>query len=123
MSSPARRRAERFGRLAEAACAWHLRLRGYRLLARRLRTPVGEIDILARRGRIVAVIEVKARDDFTQAAEALGPQQRRRLVRAAAFIAGRPDCAGCDFRFDIMLFRPWRLPRHVVAAWMAERPV
>ncbi len=120
MTRRSRQRAERLGRIAEEACAWHLRLRGYRLLARRLRTPVGEIDILARRGRVVAVVEVKAREDFTQAAEALGPQQRLRLTRAAAFVAARPDCAGCDLRFDIMLFRPWRWPRHVVAAWLPE---
>jgi putative endonuclease len=116
----ARRRAERFGRLAEEACAWHLRLRGYRLLARRLRTPAGEIDILARRGRVVAVVEVKARGDLILAAEALGPHQRRRLARAAAFVAARPDCAGCDLRFDVMLFRRWRWPRHLIAAWTPD---
>ena len=120
MTRVTRRQAERYGRLAEAACAWHLRLRGYRLLARRLRTPAGEIDILARRGRVVAVVEVKARGDLTQAAEALGPRQRQRLARAAAFLAARPDCAGCDLRFDLMLFRRWRLPRHLVAAWVPD---
>ena len=116
-----KRRAWRFGQVAETLCAWHLRLRGYRILARGFRVPVGEIDIVARRGRTLAVIEVKARDTFATAAEALGPRQQRRIARAAAaFLKARPGCAGLDVRFDMMLVLPWRLPVHITDAWRSE---
>ncbi len=116
-----RRRARRFGRLAEALCAWHLRLRGYRILARGFRVPVGEIDIVARRGRILAMVEVKARDDLGAATEAVDRRQRRRVLRAAgAFLAARPACAGLYVRFDVMAVRPWRLPLHLRDAWREE---
>ena len=83
--------------------------------------PVGEIDIVARRGRTLAVIEVKARDTFATAVDALGPRQQRRIVRAAAaFLKARPGCAGLDVRFDMMLVLPWRLPVHITDAWRSE---
>ena len=113
-----RRRAWAFGRWAEEICSWHLRLRGYRILARRFRTPVGEIDIVARRGRTLAVVEVKAREQRDAAAEAVSARQRRRIVRAAeAFLQQRPGCASLDARFDVMLVAPWRLPVHMKDAW------
>ena len=118
MSGGQRRRAWRFGRIAESLCAWHLRLRGYRIVARGFRTKVGEIDIVARRGGVLAVVEVKGRGDLAAAALALGRRQRRRIARAAeAFVKARPGYAGLDLRFDIMLVRPWRLPRHLIGAW------
>jgi putative endonuclease len=101
-------------------CALMLRLKGYRILARDLRTPVGEIDIVARRGRAVAFVEVKARDDLAEASEALTRRQRQRILRAGQwFLQGRPDLAGVDLRFDVMLVRPWRWPEHVAGAWRA----
>ncbi len=115
-----KRRAWRVGHPAETLCAWHLRLRGYRILARGFRVPVGEIDIVARRGRTLAMIEVKARDTFAAAADALGPRQQRRIVRAAAFLKARPGCAGLDVRFDMMVVLPWRLPVHLTDAWRSE---
>lgn len=121
MSREARQRAWRRGWWAETLCTMALRLRGYRIMSRRQRTPVGEIDILARRGRILAVIEVKARDDFAAAAESVTDRQKRRLIRAAGWVvAGRPDLASLDMRFDVMLVAPRRLPRHVVDAWRAD---
>ncbi len=117
MSDRARRRAERFGRWAEGLCALALRATGWRILARRLRTPAGEIDIVARRGRVIAFVEVKARRDspFSAAPDA---RQRRRIARAAAlFVARNPALAGCDLRFDLMVVRPWRLPRRLADAW------
>ena len=114
-------RAQRRGRLAEWLCCWHLRLRGWRVVARRWRCPAGEIDILARRGRVLAVIEVKSRAEFATAASALAPRQRRRITRAAeAFLLQRSDLAGLDLRFDLMLVAPLRLPRHWRAAWRAD---
>ena len=90
----ARRRAQRRGRLAEWACLWHLRLRGWRIVARGWRCPSGEIDILARRGKVLAVIEVKSRNELAVAASALAPRQRRRIARAAeAFLTRRSDLA------------------------------
>ena len=116
--SPKRLRAWRRGRWAEALCVWHLRLRGYRVLARGYRVAVGEIDIVARRGRVVAAIEVKARASLAEAAEAVTPRQRRRVARAfEQFLAGRPQLAQLDARFDVMLVAPLKLPRHVANAW------
>ena len=67
------------------------------------------------------MVEVKARATLRQAAEAVTPAQKKRLVRAAAWtVSGRPDLAALDIRFDVMLVAPWRLPRHVVDAWRTE---
>ncbi len=116
-----RRRAERDGRLAEALAAIWLRLKGYRILARRLKTPVGEIDILARRGTVLAVVEVKARRDRPLAAEAITPRQWRRLARAAEWaLAHRPEWVGLSLRFDALLLARGRLPQHVADAWRPE---
>ena len=117
-----RRAAERRGRGAEAAAAWLLRLKGYRILARDLRTPVGEVDLIARRGRVLALIEVKTRATREQAAAAISPRQRQRIARAGeAFLARRPDLAELDLRFDALLLAPGRWPQHVVDAWRPEQ--
>jgi putative endonuclease len=116
-----RQRAQRRGRYAEWLCLWHLRLRGWRILAHGWRCPSGEIDILARRGSVLAVIEVKSRNKMDAAASALTPRQRRRIARAAeAFLMSRPDLARLDARFDVMLVAPLRLPRHWAGAWQAD---
>ena len=113
-----RERARRRGQLAELLCRWHLRLRGWRIVAADWRCPSGEIDILARRGRILAIIEVKSRADFPTAALAVLPRQRRRITRAAsAFLLLRPDLAALSLRFDVMLVAPLRLPLHLPDAW------
>ncbi len=108
----------RFGHFAETLCVWHLRLRGYRILARRFRTPQGEIDIVARRGGLVAFVEVKARRDLVRAGESLSARQQRRIVRAAeAYLQKQPSLQAFDKRFDVMLVAPWRVPRHIIDAW------
>ena len=113
-----RRAAWGFGRGGEARAAWWLRLKGYRILARGFRTPVGEIDLVARRGRLVALVEVKARPTLAEAAAAITPRQRERIARAAAlFLQRHPGLAGCDLRFDALLIAPGRRPRHVIDAW------
>ena len=113
-----RARREAWGRWAESLAAWSLRLRGYRVIARRYRTPIGEIDLIARRGRLLAFVEVKARTDLDQALVALGPRQRQRTARAAElFLLQHPGCAGCTLRFDLIAVQPWRLPRHLIDAW------
>jgi putative endonuclease len=119
--SPERRRAERRGRFAELLCRWHLRLRGWRIVASHWRCPSGEIDILARRGRVLAIIEVKARRDLASAAAAILPRQRRRIARAAAaFLMTRPDLAALTLRFDVMLVAPPRPPRHLAGMWRSD---
>jgi putative endonuclease len=116
-----RRRAQRRGRFAEWLCHWHLRMRGWRIVARDWRCPSGEIDIVARRGKVLAVIEVKSRDEIGVAAAALALRQRRRIARAAeAFLLTRPDLARLDLRFDLMLVAPLRPPRHWRGAWLAD---
>jgi putative endonuclease len=116
--TPARRQAARRGRMAEWLCLWHLRLRGWRILARGWRCPSGEIDILARRGGVLAVIEVKRRSELAAAAGALPRRQRRRIERAAeAYLNTRPDLAGLAPRFDLMLVTPRRPPMHWRGAW------
>jgi putative endonuclease len=117
----ARRRARGRGRLAEFLCRWHLRLRGWRIVAADWRCPSGEIDILARRGRVLAIIEVKSRADLASAAAAILPRQRRRIARAAsAFLLARPDLAELALRFDVMLVAPLRPPRHLRDAWRID---
>ncbi len=117
-STAGRRRAERRGRFAEWLCLWHLRLHGWKIVARGWRCPAGEIDIVARRRRVLAIIEVKSRAHVGEAAEALSPRQRRRIARAAeALLLSRPDLTGLDVRFDVMLLIPGRLPRHWRDAW------
>lgn len=116
-----RQQAFRKGRLAESLCALMLRLQGYRVVARRLRSPVGEIDILARRGKTLAIVEVKARPTHEAAAESVSERQRARLIQAARWlIAGRPDLADLAIRFDVMLVSPWRIPKHIVDAWRID---
>ena len=113
-----RQRRYRAGRWAERLCAWYLRLRGYRILARRFRAPVGEIDLVVTRGNVVAFVEVKARRDHAIAVASITPRQRRRIRQAAAlFVGSRPRLANLDQRFDVMLVAPWSLPAHVIDAW------
>lgn len=113
-----RRRREAAGRRAESLCAWFLRLKGYRVLGQRVRTPVGEIDIIARRGTVLAMIEVKSRSSESDAIEALSAKQRQRIARASlAFLQKRPDLTALDLRFDLMLVMPWRRPLHMIDAW------
>jgi putative endonuclease len=113
-----KRRHERGGRLAEAAATWLLRLQGYRILARRYATPVGEIDLVARRGTLLVFVEVKRRASLADALAALLPIQQTRIARAAgAFLQRRPDLSDCAVRFDLVSVTPWRVPRHVADAW------
>ena len=120
MAEAARRAAWRLGKRAETLCVWSLRLRGYRILARRVATPMGEIDIVARRGSVLAVIEVKARPTLAEAAESIGPRQQLRIRRAAeAFVGTHPRLADLTVRFDVMLLAPRRWPTHIVDAWRA----
>lgn len=119
--SPERVVAFRTGLSAESRAAAWLLARGYRILARRFRTPVGEIDIVARRRNLVAFVEVKARADFDDAAYAVTPRQQQRIIAAAqAWLMHNPDHERFDLRFDAILVAPGRLPRHLTAAFDAS---
>jgi len=116
-----RRDAEVRGRRAEWLAAWLLRLKGYRVLATRLRTPAGEIDLVARRGRLVAIVEVKARASLDDALSAVSARQQQRLTSAAAWLGNwRPALSGCDIRFDVVAIAPGRWPRHIQNAWLSQ---
>ncbi|MFN3858827.1 MAG: YraN family protein [Caulobacter sp.] len=113
--------ARRSGRRAEVIAALHLMARGYRILGFRLRTPQGEIDLLAVKGAVLAVVEVKSRMSLETALDAVGFDQRDRLRRAAAAIArGRPALAGRTIRLDLFALAPGRWPRHIPNAWPAD---
>ena len=118
---PERQVAFRLGLSAESRAAAFLIAKGYRIVARRWRSPVGEIDIVARRRGTLIFVEVKARATLDDAAEAVIIRQRRRIVGAAeAWLAGHPDDANCDMRFDAVLVAPGKMPRHIVAAFDAS---
>ena len=113
-----RRDRERRGRTAESIAAVLLRLKGYRILDRRVRLPAGEIDIVARRGRAIVFVEVKARATRADAAQSIQPAQWSRIVRAAAqYLAGRNDLAALDQRFDSVLVARDAWPQHIINAW------
>ena len=112
-----RQRAERGGRRAETIAAWWLRLKGWAILAQRARTPLGEVDLIARRGRILAVVEVKARATEAEAALALDDYRLRRVAAAAGALAHRYAREGDDLRIDAIFIVPGRLPRHLVDVW------
>jgi putative endonuclease len=116
-----RRLAFRFGLTAESRAAAYLIIKGYRILARRFKTPVGEIDIVARRRGVLVFVEVKARERLADAAESIGRRQQQRIIAAAEFwLAGHPDDAMSDMRFDVVLVAPRRLPVHLAAAFDAS---
>lgn len=110
--------ANRRGQFSETVAAFYLRLKGYRILERQYRTPVGEIDIIARRGNTVAFIEVKARQDIDAAQAAISPHQQSRIIRASGwFLQKNQHLTRCDLRFDALLMAPGRWPRHMLDAW------
>jgi putative endonuclease len=113
-----RERAYRSGLFAETLAALLLRLKGYAIVARRYKTPVGEIDLVALKGKRLAFIEVKRRKTTDEAAWTLPARQRRRIVRAAQYwLAGHPDYAGHDIAFDMVLAAPWTVPRYIKNAF------
>ena len=111
-------RARLAGRRGEVISALWLMAKGYRILGFRLKTPMGEIDLLAQKGEVLAVVEVKLRATLEIALEAVTARQRDRLRRAAESLAGRrPALAGAAIRLDLMALAPGRLPRHIADAW------
>ena len=121
VAAPERVAAFRTGLSAEARAAAYLMAKGYRILAKRFRTPHGEIDLVARRRNVIAFIEVKARASLDEAAYAVTPRQQRRIIDAAqGWLMAHPEHAEFDMRFDAMLIAPRHLPRHLLAAFDAS---
>lgn len=119
-ADPRRRAAERRGHGAETFAAWSLRLKGYRILGRRVKTPHGEIDLVACKRDTVAIVEVKARADADTALAAVGPGTQRRLSAAArVWLARNPSYVGHTIRFDIVMVVPRRWPAHLANAFAA----
>jgi putative endonuclease len=113
-----REAAEARGRSAEALAAWWLRAKGYRVLSRRVRLPVGEIDLVARKGDLIAFIEVKERATIDAALGSVTPASWRRISRAAeSWMAQRPRYNDCGWRYDLIAIAPGHLPAHLRDAW------
>jgi putative endonuclease len=118
---PERVAAFRFGLSAESRAAALLIAKGFRIVARRWRTRLGEVDIVARRGKVLLFVEVKARERAEDAAWSLTPRQRGRIIGGAeAWLAEHPDDAQCYIRFDVVLVAPRRIPQHIVNAFDAS---
>ncbi|RZN33067.1 YraN family protein [Bradyrhizobium sp. Leo121] len=121
LASPERVAAFRTGLSAESRAAAYLMAKGYRILAKRFRTPYGEIDLVVRKRNLLAFVEVKARASFDEAAYAVTPRQQQRIIAAAqAWLMAHPEHAEFDMRFDAMLIAPKHLPRHLLAAFDAS---
>jgi putative endonuclease len=109
--------AEKRGRRGEGFAAWWLRLRGWRVVGRRVKTPRGEIDLIARRGSTVAFVEVKWRRTAAERDLAIDDWRLRRVAAAAEAVAHRYAAPADTVRIDVLLLAPGRWPRHIVNAW------
>jgi putative endonuclease len=112
------RKARRDGRRGEFIAVLWLMAKGYRIIGFRMKTPLAEIDVLAVKGDVVVVVEVKHRADLGAATQAVSHRQRERLLRAArSLTVRRPDLAGAAVRLDLLALAPGRWPRHIRDAW------
>jgi putative endonuclease len=115
-----RAEAEARGRRGETIAAWALRLKGWRILARRCRVPGGEVDLIARRGRMLAFVEVKWRARAADLDTAIDEPRLRRVAVAAERLAPRHARPDDDVRIDVMLLTPGRWPRHLTNVWLGR---
>jgi len=113
-----RRLAEAAGRRGERLAGWWLRLKGWRILDRRVRTPAGEVDLVARRGKIVAFVEVKTRATAAELDWAIDERRLARVAAAAEVLMPRYAGPGDDIRVDVILLAPGNRPRHIENAWI-----
>lgn len=116
--SSARVAAEAAGRRGERIAAWWLRLKGWRILDRRVRTPAGEVDLVARRGDLIAFVEVKSRRTAAELDHAIDQRRLARVAAAAEVLMPRYATAGEDIRVDVLLLAPGTRPRHIENAWI-----
>jgi putative endonuclease len=116
-----RRIAETNGRLAEYFAAILLQFGGYVILGRRVKTKRGEIDLIAKRGKVLAFIEVKMRKKFVETGEILRATQMSRIVAAATgWASARAWAKNCIWRYDVLIIYPWRWPVHIRDAWRPQ---
>ena len=113
-----RRLAEAAGRRGERIAGWWLRLKGWRILDRRVRTPAGEVDLVARKGSLVAFVEVKARATAAELDWAIDQRRLARVAAAAEVLMPRYAGPGDDIRVDVVLLAPGTRPRHIENAWI-----
>lgn len=113
-----RQAAEATGRRGERMAAWWLRLKGWSILDRRVRTPVGEVDLVARRGNLVAFVEVKLRATAADLDFAIDERRLARVAAAAEYLMPRFAPDGEDIRIDVILLAPGSRPRHIENAWI-----
>lgn len=109
--------AERSGRDGEARAALWLRAKGWRVLDRRVKTPVGEIDLVAKRGKLIAFVEVKWRSSMEELDHAIDQHRLARVAAATEAVAHRYAKEGEDIRVDVILLAPGTFPRHIANAW------
>ena len=112
----------RKGYFAEEFCRLYLLLHGYKILAHRYKTPLGEIDLIARRGKQIAFIEVKARKTSRDGSEAVQEKSMRRIGNAAKlYLSAHPKMNSCDMRFDVMVVTSfWKRPVWYKNAWQSR---
>lgn len=110
--------AEKRGRRGESIAAWYLRLKGYRILDKRVRTPRGEIDLVAKRGQLIAFVEVKTRETEQDLEFAIDEYRLGRVAAAAEILASRYAKSGEDIHIDVILIAPGRWPQHIENAWI-----
>ncbi len=116
-----RRKSYRTGLFAEWVAAYFLRLKGYRILAQRYKTPGGEIDLIVRKGRVLIMVEVKARRKIGEALEAITPKNRARVEKATRyFLSEHPEFSNFNIRFDAIAFAPPFHVHHLDNAWEAR---
>jgi putative endonuclease len=113
-----RRSAEASGRRGERLAGWWLRLKGWSILDRRVRTPAGEVDIVARRGALIAFVEVKTRATAAELDYAIDEYRLARVAAAAEYLMPKYAQPGDDIRVDVILLAPGTRPRHIENAWI-----
>ena len=116
--SPKRQSAEASGRRGERLAGWWLRLKGWSILARRVRTPAGEVDLVAKKGSLVAFVEVKLRKTAAELDFAIDERRLSRVAAAAEYLMPTYADPGDDIRVDVILIAPGVRPRHIENAWL-----
>jgi putative endonuclease len=120
MNKRSRRLAERSGRFGEIVAIYWLRLQGYRICEVRYKTAIGEIDLIAKRGKWLVFVEVKWRKTGASTYD-VSPFQAKRIIQTAGlYLAKNTINNNTQTRFDIILVQPWRWPRHITGAFDAD---
>lgn len=109
--------AEKLGRRGETIAAWFLRLKGWRVVAARVKTPRGEVDLIARRGKTIAFVEVKARANVRDLATAIDAYRLRRVAAAAEILLPKYGKECENMQIDVIMVAPWRWPNHLPNVW------